>query len=60
LEKGAAVKINNVATLGYKLDPLLRDRSYLERLKENARKAGKPRAAFIVAQRALAWPSASG
>jgi processive 1,2-diacylglycerol beta-glucosyltransferase len=57
LEKGAAVKINNVATLAYKLAPLLRDPSNLERLKENARKAGKPQAAFVIAQRALGWPS---
>ena len=51
LEKGAAVKINNVATLAYKLAPLLRDPSHLERLKENVRKAGKPKAAFVIAQR---------
>ncbi len=60
LEKGAAVKINNVATLAYKLGPLLRDRSYLERLKDNARKAGKPKAALVVAERALGWPSVAG
>jgi len=56
LEKGAAVKINNVATLAYKLSPLLREPSKLERLKENARVIAKPRAAFVIAQRALDWP----
>lgn len=55
LEKGAAVKINNVATLAYKLAPLLREPSNLARLKDNARKAGKPKAAFVVAERALEW-----
>jgi processive 1,2-diacylglycerol beta-glucosyltransferase len=60
LEKGAAVKINNVATLPYKLAPLLREHSQLERLKENARRVAKPNAAFIIAQRALEWPSQIG
>ncbi len=57
LENGAAVKINNLATLGHKLTPLLEDPSRLARLKENARRIGKPQAAFDIARRALAWPS---
>ena len=57
LENGAAMKINNLATLGHKLTPLLEDPSRLARLKENARRIGKPQAAFDIARRALAWPS---
>ena len=57
LENGAAVKINNLATLAHKLTPLLEDCSRLARLKENARRIGKPQAAFDVARRALAWPT---
>jgi processive 1,2-diacylglycerol beta-glucosyltransferase len=59
LEKGAAVKINNLATLAHKLTPLLQDPSRLGRLKENARRTGKPQAAFDIARRALAWPARS-
>jgi processive 1,2-diacylglycerol beta-glucosyltransferase len=56
LENGAAVKINNIATLAHKLSPLLHEPSRLARLKENARRIGKPQAAFIVARQALEWP----
>jgi len=57
LEKGAAVKINNLATLAHKLTPLLEDPSRLARLKENSRRIGKPQAAFDIARRALSWPA---
>lgn len=53
LENGAAIKINNVATLTYKLSELLSDRPRLARLKENARRLGRPRAAFDIAERVL-------
>jgi processive 1,2-diacylglycerol beta-glucosyltransferase len=59
LENGAAVKINNLATLGHKLTPLLEHSSRLARLKENARRIGKPQAAFDIARRALAWPASN-
>ena len=55
LENGAAIKINNVATLSLKLTSLLQDRGRLARLKENARRLGKPQAAFDVAKLALQW-----
>jgi processive 1,2-diacylglycerol beta-glucosyltransferase len=54
LENGAAVKINNLATLPAKLTPLLSDRARLSQLKGNARRLGRPQAAFDVARRALA------
>ena len=57
LENGAAVKINNIATLAHKLTPLLREPSRLAKLKDNARRIGKPQAAFDDRPAALAWPA---
>lgn len=54
LENGAAVKINHPATLSYKLNELLGDRRRLNRLKRNARRLGRPRAAGRVARDVLA------
>ena len=54
LEHGAAIKINNAATLPLKLGELLGDAKRLETLKRNARKIAKPQAAFDVARLALA------
>jgi processive 1,2-diacylglycerol beta-glucosyltransferase len=53
LENGAAIKINNLATLPFKLTQLLRDPARLATLKGNARRIGKPEAAFVVARAAL-------
>lgn len=53
LENGAAIKINNLATLPFKLGPLLEHPSRLETLKANARRLGKPQAAFDIARLAL-------
>jgi len=53
LERGAAIKINNVATMTMKLQDLLADRARLEAIKANARKIAKPQAAFDVAKIAL-------
>ncbi|MHB1037684.1 MAG: MGDG synthase family glycosyltransferase [Pirellulales bacterium] len=58
LENGAALKINNLATLSYKLAGLLAEPARLETLKQNARRLARPRAAFDVAQVALGWPAA--
>ena len=57
LENGAAIKINNVATLSHKLTQLLNDPARLAQLKANALRLGRPRAAFDVAATALRWPS---
>jgi processive 1,2-diacylglycerol beta-glucosyltransferase len=54
LENGAAIKVNNIATLAHKVGGLLGDRERLARLKANARRLGRPRAAFDVAERSLA------
>ena len=55
LEGGAAIKINNIGTLRYKLTRLLRDGEQLTTMKRNATRLGKPRAAFEIARRVLDW-----
>jgi processive 1,2-diacylglycerol beta-glucosyltransferase len=57
LESGAAIKINNLATLPMKLGNLLSDTGKLEALKTNARRIARPQAAFEVARMALQWPA---
>jgi processive 1,2-diacylglycerol beta-glucosyltransferase len=54
LENGAAIKVNNLATLSHKVTALVRDSERLARLKANARRLGRPRAAFDVVERCLA------
>jgi processive 1,2-diacylglycerol beta-glucosyltransferase len=53
LENWAAVKIGPLATLPYKINALLNDPHRLERLKANARRLGRPRAAFAAAEKVL-------
>jgi processive 1,2-diacylglycerol beta-glucosyltransferase len=53
LEHGAAIKINNVATLPDKLGRLLAEPERLAAMKENARRLGRPEAAFTVARAVL-------
>jgi len=55
LENGAAVKINNEGVLRLKLTQLLSDPQRLAALKANARKLARPKAAFDVAQIAMAF-----
>ncbi len=54
LEEGAATKVNHMPTLAFKVAELLRHPGRLDRLKANARRLARPRAAFDVAGRALA------
>jgi processive 1,2-diacylglycerol beta-glucosyltransferase len=54
LENGAAVKVNHSPTLAYKVTSLLRDPEHLARLRANARRLARPRAAFDVVERSLA------
>lgn len=54
LENGAAIKINNVATMAGKLTALLGDPKRLTTLKANAMRLGKPQAAYDVARLAIA------
>lgn len=53
LENGAAIKINNVGTLAYKLETLLNDAAHLRSLRDNARRLGRPEAALEIARQAL-------
>jgi processive 1,2-diacylglycerol beta-glucosyltransferase len=53
LEGGAAVKVNHMPTLAFKVTELLRDPGRVERLKANARRLARPRAAFDIAARSL-------
>lgn len=53
LENGAAIKANNLATLGYKVNALLQDKGRLEQLRANVRRIGKPRSAFDVVAKSL-------
>jgi len=54
LENGAAIKIGPAATLPYKIESLLSEPRRLARLKTNARRLARPRAAFDVAAKVLA------
>ena len=53
LENGAAIKINNVATLAHKVTELLRNPERLARMKTQASKLGRPQAAFDVVRQSL-------
>jgi processive 1,2-diacylglycerol beta-glucosyltransferase len=57
LENCAAIKINNLSTLTFKLNQLLADPARLAALKQNAKRLGRPNAAFDVARAALDWPT---
>jgi processive 1,2-diacylglycerol beta-glucosyltransferase len=59
LENGAAIKVNNIATMAHKVTALLRDPERLARLKANAQRLGRPRAAFAVVERSLKLLGAS-
>lgn len=53
LEGGAAVKVNNLASLSYKLTTLLTVPGRLDSLRAGARRLARPRAAFEIAGHAL-------
>src|SRR5207248_3184315 len=53
LENGAAVKVNNVGTLAYKVTSLLRDPARMNQLREGVARVARPRAAFDVIRRAF-------
>jgi processive 1,2-diacylglycerol beta-glucosyltransferase len=54
LENGAAVKVNNVAILTYKLESLLNNPSRLIELRTNIARLARPRAAYDIVDRSLA------
>jgi processive 1,2-diacylglycerol beta-glucosyltransferase len=53
LEQGAAIKVNNAATLAYKVGALLDEPKRLAALKANAARLGRPNAAVEVVERSL-------
>ena len=52
-ESGAGVRVHDLFELHYRLTHFLSDRADLERMKANARRIGRPRSAFQVAQSIL-------
>lgn len=58
LEHGAAIKINSLASVAWKLGALLGDPARLAGLRERAAALGRPRAAYEVAARALEMAAA--
>ena len=54
LENGAAIRSNNPATLGYKIERLLDDPARLEQMRQNALAFSRPRAAMEIADKLLA------
>jgi processive 1,2-diacylglycerol beta-glucosyltransferase len=53
LENGAAIKVNNLATLGFKVAGLLDPPGQLAEVRAKAKRLGRPRAAFAVVEEAL-------
>src|SRR5206468_2773152 len=53
LENGAAIKVNNTATIAHKITQLLADKERMASLRANVRRIARPRAAFAVAEKAL-------
>ena len=51
LENGAAIRSNNPATLGYKIEQLLKEPKKLEKMSRNAQAFARPRAAFDIADK---------
>ncbi|HEX3101842.1 MAG TPA: glycosyltransferase [Pyrinomonadaceae bacterium] len=49
LERGCAIRSNNPATLGYKIEQLINDRGRLDTMSRNALKFARPNAAFDIA-----------
>jgi processive 1,2-diacylglycerol beta-glucosyltransferase len=51
LEKGAAIRSNNPATLGYKIEQLLDDPERLKQMRQNALAFARPAAAMDIAEK---------
>jgi processive 1,2-diacylglycerol beta-glucosyltransferase len=53
LENGAAIKVNNIATLAFKVTELLRAPQRLAQLRANVRRVARPRAVFDIVEQSL-------
>jgi processive 1,2-diacylglycerol beta-glucosyltransferase len=51
LEKGCAIKCNNLPTLAYKIDELVNDKSRFEIMRQNVLKFGNPKSAEIIVRK---------
>jgi processive 1,2-diacylglycerol beta-glucosyltransferase len=51
LENGAAIRSNNPATLGYKIEQLLDDTARLAQMRESALSFARPNAATVIAEK---------
>ncbi|MBS1793794.1 MAG: glycosyltransferase [Acidobacteria bacterium] len=51
LEKGCAIRCNNLPVLAYKIDTLVADAARFEAMRENVRNFARPRAAFAILDR---------
>ncbi len=54
LEKGCAIKCNNLPVLAYKIDELVKDKARFEAMRENVRKFARPNASREIVERLLA------
>src|SRR5215218_141585 len=54
LEKGCAIKCNNLPVLSYKIDALVKDKARFDAMKENVRKFGRPGASQSIVEKILA------
>ena len=57
LENGCAIRSNNPATLGYKIEQLLKDPQKIDAMRSDALKSAKPHAAFEIADTLAAIPA---
>ena len=53
LEKGCAIKCNNLPVLAYKIDELVKDKLRFETMQKNVLKFARPRAAFEITEKLL-------
>lgn len=53
LEKGCAVKCNNLPVLAYKIDELFKDKTRFEMMKKNVRKLARPDASKTIVEKLL-------
>jgi processive 1,2-diacylglycerol beta-glucosyltransferase len=54
LEKGCAIKCNNLPVLAYKIDALVNDTTRFEQMRENVRKLARPAASRDIVEKLLA------
>lgn len=51
LEKGCAIKCNNLPVLAYKIDELVKDKTRFETMKENVKKLARPNASQTIVEK---------